>query len=174
LGKTTRRTLSYASTKTYTHATGLSCCFRQHRAESHCRLLHGYALKVHIEFRASRLDENNWVVDFGSLKEIKKWLEDNFDHKLLVAKDDPELISFNYLHKLGLADVRIVERTGCEAFAAEIMHFVAEWADFKFKNRVAVYSVAINEHEANGAIVYNQDYIDLITKHAIAEKVEYD
>lgn len=31
----------YQSTKTYGHDRGFSCAFRQWRADSHCRLIHG-------------------------------------------------------------------------------------------------------------------------------------
>ena len=55
----------FRSTKTYGHEMGFSCAFRQHRADSHCRLVHGYALAFHFEFEATELDVRNWVVDFG-------------------------------------------------------------------------------------------------------------
>ena len=34
----------YRSTKTYGNERGLSCAFRQWRADSHCNLIHGYSL----------------------------------------------------------------------------------------------------------------------------------
>ncbi len=41
----------YRSTKMYDHNEGLSCCFRQWRAtDSHCRLIHGYALAFKFVF----------------------------------------------------------------------------------------------------------------------------
>ena len=45
-----------------------SCAFRQPKAESHCRFIHGYRLTAKFWFGANQLDKNNWVVDFGSLK----------------------------------------------------------------------------------------------------------
>jgi 6-pyruvoyltetrahydropterin/6-carboxytetrahydropterin synthase len=38
--------------KTYGHELGLSACFRQHRAKSHCRFLHGYPLSFTFTFAA--------------------------------------------------------------------------------------------------------------------------
>jgi 6-pyruvoyltetrahydropterin/6-carboxytetrahydropterin synthase len=82
----------FYSTKTYGNDRGLSCCFRQWRStHSHCSLLHGYSIGVKIIFECESLDERNWVMDFGGLKEFKQWLEHMFDHTLLVAEDDPEL-----------------------------------------------------------------------------------
>lgn len=65
----------YRSTKTFGHECGFSVAFRQWRAESHCRLLHGYALAFKFTFEAEELDVRNWVVDFGALKSLKGILE---------------------------------------------------------------------------------------------------
>ena len=75
----------YYSKKKYGHERGLSAAFRQWGAESHCRFIHGYSLEFEFVFGAHELDENNWVVDFGGLKELELWLRQNFDHKTLVA-----------------------------------------------------------------------------------------
>ena len=53
-----------------------SCAFRQPQADSHCRFLHGYRLTAKFWFEADRLDQNNWVVDFGGLKGLKKLMKD--------------------------------------------------------------------------------------------------
>ena len=82
--------MAYYSTKTYGHNIGLSAVFRQPNADhSHCHLLHGYSLQFKFTFGCSKLDNKNWAVDFGGLKKVKAWLEDNFDHKLCIDKDDP-------------------------------------------------------------------------------------
>ena len=66
------RNYKYYSTKTYGHEEGLSCMFRQPLAtHSHCSLLHGYALSFSFKFGCNHLDDKNWVVDFGDLKDLK-------------------------------------------------------------------------------------------------------
>ena len=81
----------FYSTKTYNNDRGLSCAFRQWRAEhSHCKLIHGYSLGFKVIFECDELDERNWVMDFGGLKKFKNWLEDMFDHTLVIAEDDPQ------------------------------------------------------------------------------------
>lgn len=144
--------MPYLSTKTYGHEIGLSCCFRQHRAQSHCHFLHGYALSIHFEFAAEELDSRGWVVDFGSLKSLRGILEDNFDHKLLVAEDDPALDDLCALAGIGVADVVVLPKVGCEAFA-EMLHGVAEcWLeDNGYAPRVRCRSVTVREHGANSA-----------------------
>lgn len=146
--------MSYLSTKTYNHSEGLSCAFRQWRAEdSHCRFIHGYSLKVRIEFKAFRLNDKNWVVDFGGMKEIKKWLKETFDHKLLVAKDDPKIKTIKSLEAEGLAQVVEVDAVGCEAFAFMIFQHVEDWLDASGEGgRVRVHQVEVSEHEGNSGV----------------------
>ena len=144
--------MKFASTKTYGHEIGLSACFRQWRAESHCRFLHGYALSVKFEFHADRLDKNSWVVDFGSMKSLKEWLQQVFDHKLLVAHDDPGINELMQLTRLGLAEVVVIEATGCEAFAKIIFDYATTWLESHYDDRVRLHSVEVREHGANSAI----------------------
>jgi len=139
----------YQSTKTFTHELGFSACFRQWRAQSHCKLLHGYALEFKLTFGAQKLDARNWVLDFGNFRQLKNFLEDTFDHKLLVAHNDPYLDELSGLTGLGLAEVVVLESVGCEAFA----RLVFEKAVELYQNeRVKVISCEVKEHGANSAI----------------------
>lgn len=145
--------MPFESTKTYGHEQGLSCCFRQHKAKSHCKLLHGYALSVKITFACTHLDEHNWVMDFGGLKEIKQWLADNFDHTVVIARDDPFLPTFENLDRLKLAKLVLLPAVGCEAFARHISIHTQQWLnDREPGGRVWVASVEVREHGANSAI----------------------
>lgn len=149
---TDRKDVIFGSSKTYNHSIGLSCCFRQWRAKSHCRFLHGYALKVHIEFEALDLDENNWVVDFGGMKSFKAWLEELFDHKTLIALDDPEIDTFKKLDQQGLIQIKLVPSVGVEAFSFIIFSACEEWLANEFRTRrVRVKKVTVSEHEGNSA-----------------------
>lgn len=142
----------YRSSKTYGHDIGLSAAFRQWRADSHCRFLHGYALSIHLEFEADELDVRNWVVDFGSLKHLKGILESAFDHKTLVAVDDPEMKTFEALDERGLIQLVIVPATGCEAFAEMVYEVADQWLiDAGYAPRVRMHSVTVREHGANSA-----------------------
>lgn len=147
------RILVYQSTKTYGHELGFSACFRQHRADSHCRFLHGYALAFVFVFEADELDHRNWVVDFGGLKHLKQQLQLFFDHKLLVAEDDPHLELFASLQDLGAAELMIVPAVGCEAFAK--MAWIMAGNTLRregWDTRVRVVSCEVREHGANSAI----------------------
>lgn len=145
--------MTLRSTKRYGHEVGLSCAFRQHRADSHCRHVHGYALAVKFTFEAEEPDVRGWVVDFGSLKSLKGWLEDTFDHALVVASDDPALDDFRSLHDRDVVRLVILPAVGCEAFARTIGEAAEVWlADNGYAPRVRLVEVEVAEHGANSAI----------------------
>jgi len=138
--------------KTYDHAEGLSCCFRQWQAgHSHCRYLHGYALAFRFTFAAETLDERGWVIDFGGLKKLRAWLHENFDHTTLAAADDPELSSLQALDAQGLIQLRVLPAVGCEAFAAHAYAWADAFARGETGGRVRVAAVEVAEHAGNAA-----------------------
>ena len=141
----------FFSLKKYGHERGLSAAFRQWRADSHCKYLHGYSLEFEFEFGAKNLDGKNWVVDFGGLKDLESWLRNNFDHKTLVASDDPKLPEFKALNDSGIIDMVIVESTGTEMFAKMAMEYSSKMIQEKYGDRCWVESVTVREHGANSA-----------------------
>lgn len=146
----------YYSTKKYGHELGLSACFRQHGAtHSHCCKLHGYALSFKFTFGAEELDSLNWVVDFGALKPLKEHLQKTFDHKLLIAADDPQIDELTYLEAIGVADVLVVEAVGCEAFAKMACDMAEEFiAGMGYGDRVLVIGCEVAEHGSNSAVYH--------------------
>lgn len=141
----------FTSGKTYTHNTGHSCAFRQWRADSHCNLIHGYALQFELTFGCVDLDNRNWVVDFGGLKELKEWLKHMFDHTYLVASDDPQREVFYQLESRNLVDLRLVEAVGCERFAELTFDKAQSIIEKEYGDRCWVESVTVREHESNSA-----------------------
>lgn len=155
--------MAFQVTKTYGHERGLSCAFRQWRAESHCHYIHGYALSFKFVFEADKLDAKGWVLDFGALKPIREELEQNFDHVLAIAADDPKHEVFFNLAFGGSARVKVFEDgVGCEKFAKYAWHIARRYIG---KNHVQdmvdrglrVVSCECAEHGANSAIYINND-----------------
>ena len=142
---------NFLCTKKYGHERGLSAAFRQWRADSHCRFIHGYSLEFEFVFGANELDENNWVVDFGGLKPLETWLRLNFDHKTLVALDDPMFSVFEKMHESEAIDMVTVDATGCEMFAQMAMEYSTELIQKIYGDRCWVNSVTVREHGANSA-----------------------
>ena len=130
-----------------------SCAFRQPRAESHCRFIHGYQLYAKFWFECSELDSNNWVVDFGGLKDLKKILRGQFDHTTCISSDDPLMDDFLNLHERGGCDLRIMsDGIGIEKFAEwcykQTNHFISK----KTRKRCWLIKVEVFEHSSNSGI----------------------
>ena len=129
-----------------------SCAFRQPQATSHCRFLHGYRLTAKFWFEAEALDKNNWVVDFGGLKELKKLFQEQFDHTTCISRNDPKLEVFKKLNEAGVCDLRIMDGVGIEKFA-EFCHDTAQrFVDKLTDSRCRCVKVEVFEHENNSAI----------------------
>tara|TARA_B100001989_G_scaffold176514_1_gene127674 strand:- start:3270 stop:3701 length:432 start_codon:yes stop_codon:yes gene_type:complete len=137
----------YRVTKNYGHDRGFSCAFRQWSANSHCKNIHGYSLGFKIVLESPTLDINNWVYDFGNFTFLDKWLTENFDHTLLIAKDDPE---FDLLMSLNnrTAKIIVLEKVSCESFAEMTYKFIEK----ELANKdIKVVSVDVSEHGSNAA-----------------------
>jgi len=65
---------------------------RQPAHDGHCALLHGHNWSLELTFVCAELEAGTgFVVDFGKLKKLRKWLEDHFDHTLVLNASDPFL-----------------------------------------------------------------------------------
>jgi 6-pyruvoyltetrahydropterin/6-carboxytetrahydropterin synthase len=149
--------MPWQSTKTYGHEVGISCAFRQWRAtHSHCQYLHGYALSFKFVFEATTLDDKNWVADFGDFKQLKQLLVNLFDHKTVVALDDPELAWFKESELKGLLQLTVLPGVGCEKFAEYAFHEAKSLISTQYKGRVRIVSCEVAEHGANSAIYMGQ------------------
>jgi|694.fasta_scaffold00081_77 6-pyruvoyltetrahydropterin/6-carboxytetrahydropterin synthase len=130
-----------------------SCAFRQFGAtHSHCHLVHGYQLKAKFYFGCSELDSNNWSVDFGGLKQLKQILNDQFDHTLCIAENDPLLEVFQHLHNLGGCNLKIMSGVGIEKTAEWCFNAASQFLKNVYGDRCWVEKVEVYEHENNSAI----------------------
>jgi 6-pyruvoyltetrahydropterin/6-carboxytetrahydropterin synthase len=145
---------TYRVVKTYGHEQGLSCAFRQWHAENtHCKFLHGYAIAVELVFEGP-LDHRNWVISFGELKPIKAFLEKTFDHKTIIAVDDPELAEFQHLSDIGVLQLVILPDVGMEKFAEHISEYVELWLNNSDCYKARLVSVKVSEHPSNSVYFY--------------------
>lgn len=147
-----RKKSPYVSTKVIELG---SCAFRQWRAEgTHCRFVHGYRLMAKFWFGCKTLDDRNWVVNFGGLKDLKAILQDQFDHTLCIAKDDPLVGAFRVLRDLEGCDLRIMDGVGIEKTAEWCFNAADDFLKTRpeTQNRCWVEKVEVWEHDQNSAI----------------------
>jgi len=147
-------TYKYTSTKEYVDA--FPVAYRQHRADSHCNLIHGYAFSMKFFFGTNDLDVRNWAADYGGLKELKEVLQDQFDHTLLVAEDDPNIDWYEEAQRRNIAKVVILPKLGCEGLADQLYKFVngvyiPDYWGIGEAKRLWCYRVEVRETQSNMA-----------------------
>ena len=85
----------YTSTKFFKEVG--PCAYRNWQSDTDCYLLHGYCRSFRFVFGCKNLDKQGFVVDFGGLKNFKRWVEDKFDHTVILQADDPMVHVFRTL-----------------------------------------------------------------------------
>ena len=116
------RTYKYNSTKEYVDK--FPVAYRQWKADSHCNVIHGYSFTMRFFFGTDHLDVRNWVADYGGMGELKQFLDDQFDHTLLVAEDDPHIDWYKEAKKKGIANVITLPKLGCEGLSDQLYKYV--------------------------------------------------
>ena len=122
--------------------------------DRHCSFVHGYGRYVEFTFHCTERDEKGWVMDFGDLKDVKKWLEERWDHRLLIAHDDPLIGLFEGLHKVGGVNLNVMPEgygPGIEDSCRYVFDYANPQIISQTNGRVWLERVRIWEHENNYA-----------------------
>lgn len=137
---------------------------RQHTHPGHCRFIHGHNWAFEFTFVAREVDACGFVLDFGGpeMKGIKMWINDMFDHKLLLNELDPMrrylLATLNeFKHSehpdktQQLADITVVPDASSEGLAKFLFKHVNDVVYQGTRGRVSVLRVRVYEDEKNSA-----------------------
>ena len=144
----------YTITKRYTN---LKAAHRQWKHPGHCAGIHGENWTIDFTFKSDTLDNQNFVIDFGNLGALKKFLEDNFDHTLLLDKDDPclpdlQLLVFRYPT---MAKIVPLASASAEGIAKFVFDFASDFIHAKTNGRVFLARVEVYEDEKNSASYFS-------------------
>ena len=127
---------------------------RQWKHDGHCSFIHGYGRIVEMTFASDSLDRRGWVMDFGNLKEVKNWIENEWDHRVLIAHDDPLLEDFQQLDACGGININVMTsdygpgiEESCKYIYDGSKGIIKRLTDGK----VWIQKVKIYEHENNWA-----------------------
>ena len=147
----------YLSTKTFQD---FPCAHRQYRHNGNCSFVHGYSRSFTLTFSAKQQDRCGFVVDFGDLKWLRHWLEDKFDHTLLIEDEDPLLEDFIRLNAAG--GCKLIQPpygVGMEGSARWVLEVAQAGLDARTDpyREVKVLSVEARENQKNSAIYYNPE-----------------
>lgn len=139
----------------------LPAAHRQHMHGGHCSQIHGHEWGFDVTFTSTKLDENNFVVDFGRLKLLRSWFEEHFDHTLLLNQDDPQLPRLReVLGHTGLARIIVVPSCGAEGlakFVFESFHALFSNTTDEYlsrlvrENGLSILAVTVHEDDKNNA-----------------------
>ena len=132
----------------------ITTAHRQWRDKGHCSYVHGYGRYVRLTFEASELDERGWVMDFGDLKDVKSWIESEWDHRTLIAADDPVIPELKTLEEVGGINLNILPEgylPGIEESCRYLYDKLNPVIQRKTNNRVEITRVEIWETEKNQA-----------------------
>ena len=146
----------FRSTKTYRN---LPCAHRRWQHNGHCAHVHGYSRSFTLTFRCQQRTENGFVMDFGDLKPVKAWLEEHFDHTLLLDADDPLLDQFRDLEKQGACRLVVYDDVGMEGTCKFVMDWVDQWLETETQGRVWLHSIEVREN-----IKPERDWLSLYTQ----------
>jgi 6-pyruvoyltetrahydropterin/6-carboxytetrahydropterin synthase len=101
----------------------------------------------------------------------KEVLQDQFDHTLLVAENDPELELYKELERRKVAKLTILPKLGCEGLADQLYKYVNAvyipdyWGPSE-ANRLWCFRVEVRETQSNMAFreghrEWNEDLFDV-------------
>ncbi len=124
---------------------------RQPFHEGRCARLHGHSWAITLTFEASELDENGFVIDFGELHFIEDWIDENLDHGMILAQNDPREKELKELNASGLLKVTWVESASCEGIARFLFDTFAPMVSAQSQDRVRLHSVHLEEDSRNSA-----------------------
>jgi len=123
---------------------------RQHRHAGHCALVHGHNWSFRFTFGAHEPDANGFIIDFGRVKFIRAWLDEQFDHACVFNRDDP-------LRKALVAaapsawKVRVVDNCSCEGLAEYVFRGIDPLVRSETGGRAFLVEVEVLEDSRNSA-----------------------
>ena len=142
----------YTSTKLFREFPN---AYRNPNSITDCYLLHGYCRDFYFIFGSKTLDKQGFVFDFGDLDHVKHWLEEKFDHTVLLQADDPFLSDFLKLQELGVMRVITLPLVTCEGIAEYVGTYVQEWLVGHTHGRAYVIKCECRENGKNSGEWYN-------------------
>lgn len=122
----------------------------QHLHPGHCRFVHGHNWSFTLTFACDELDDQGFVIDFGGIKFIARWIAENLDHAFLFAESDTEgrkmLEAFPHLFK-----AYIVKSCAAEGLAVHLFDVFDGLIREESGGRAWLKSIRVGEDSKNFA-----------------------
>ncbi len=127
---------------------------RQHRHDGHCSQIHGHNWSFTFTFGCERLDECGFVVDFGKLKPLRRWIDAHLDHACLFNRDDPHLaaiLAINEAVGCRIYQPYVVDQCSSEGIARHLFDVMDPMVKEISSGRAYLLSVEVIEDSRNSA-----------------------
>lgn len=127
---------------------------RQHLHDGHCSQIHGHNWSVTFTFGCEALDECGFVVDFGKLRPLKRWIDRNLDHACVFNRDDPlleEILAINEKSGCRVYQAYIVDQCSSEGMAKHLFEVMGPKVRKMTRGRAFLLSVEVVEDSRNSA-----------------------
>jgi 6-pyruvoyltetrahydropterin/6-carboxytetrahydropterin synthase len=131
--------------------TDIPWAHRQHRHDGHCAFVHGHNWTITITFGATELDANGFVVDFGRLKFLERWIDEHLDHACVFNADDPLREALVAVGGPAAWKPYVVASCSCEGMARHLFEVFHPLVREATGGRVAVVRVEVEEDSKNSA-----------------------
>ncbi len=112
--------------------------------------MHGHNWDISVTFACDRTDENGFVVDFGKLKFLKNWIDENLDHSCVFSKSDPLMRVLRDAAPEAWK-IFVVDQCSCEGIARHLFGVFNDLVLRETSSRVRVVSVSVSEDKKNTA-----------------------
>ena len=122
---------------------------RQHLHDGNCSKIHGHNWAITLEFECSELDKNGFVVDFGNLKYIQNFINNNLDHASLFSKNDTIIKKLMSSEYKSLLKVLWVKNSSCEGIAKFLFKEFSKLVKNNEGNRVWIKTLTLYEDSKN-------------------------
>lgn len=132
--------------KTYTD---IPWAHRQHRHDGHCAYIHGHNWSISVTFGCTEPNDNGFVVDFGKVKFLRRWIEENLDHACVFSEDDPMKDALIAVGGSSLWKAYVVKNCSCEGMAEHIHAVFDHLVRVETKNRAFVTAIEVTEDSKN-------------------------
>ena len=101
---------------------------------------------ISLEFSSEKLDQNGFVVDFGKLKYIKRWIDENLDHACILNENDPCLSEFRHSKYFKLF---VIPDCSCEGLSMFLFKTLNDLIREKEGGRVKIIKLTVTEDSKN-------------------------
>ncbi len=119
---------------------------RVHGQGGKCENLHGHNYRVHFTLESNDeagTDQVGRVLDFSVIKSVLcEWLEEQWDHKMIIWKDDPMA---SYVYDIDKSAVMVPFNPTAENMACFLVEQVAPWLFQEAKIDCTLISCTIDE-----------------------------